>query len=171
MGRTARPWKWGGMNVSCPYYWWNHDYACRKSGKDVNEDVYYKYCRDYNYDSCPIYKQELPSDSACYLTTACIQARQLPDDCRELTVLPQFRDSYVRSLPEGEAVIGHYYAAAPKIVAAILALPDAQSIFRGIYEGLIVPCVRLIEGGDFAGAYERYKNMTLELERRYLSAA
>ncbi len=29
--------------MSCPYYWWNHNYACRKTNKDVNEDVYYKY--------------------------------------------------------------------------------------------------------------------------------
>ena len=36
--------------MSCPFYWYNHHYACRKSGKDVNEDTYYKYCR--NYDRC-----------------------------------------------------------------------------------------------------------------------
>ena len=26
--------------MSCPYYWWNNHYACRKSGKDVNDIVY-----------------------------------------------------------------------------------------------------------------------------------
>lgn len=155
--------------LSCPYYWWNHDYACRKSGKDVNEDIYYKYCRNYDYDSCPIYKQELPSDRACYLTTACIQARQLSDDCHELTVLRRFRDTYIRSLPEGGEVVRHYYAVAPKIVAAILALPDSQVIFCQLYEQLVLPCVRLIEEGELAKAYERYKNTTLELERRYLA--
>ena len=45
--------------MSCPFYWYNHHYACRKSGKDVNEDTYYKYCRNYDYDDCPIYKQRL----------------------------------------------------------------------------------------------------------------
>ena len=39
--------------MSCPYYWWNHNYACRKSKKDVDEDTYYKYCRNYDYDDCP----------------------------------------------------------------------------------------------------------------------
>ena len=29
--------------MSCPYYWWNNHYACRKSGKDVNEDAYSRY--------------------------------------------------------------------------------------------------------------------------------
>lgn len=28
--------------MSCPFYWYNHHYACWKSGKDVNEDTYYK---------------------------------------------------------------------------------------------------------------------------------
>ena len=40
--------------MSCPFYWYNHHYACRKSGKDVNEDTYWrKYCRNYDYDDCP----------------------------------------------------------------------------------------------------------------------
>lgn len=42
--------------MSCPFYWYNRHYACRKSGKDVNEDTYDKYCRNYDYDDCPIYK-------------------------------------------------------------------------------------------------------------------
>lgn len=27
--------------MSCPFYWYNHHYACRKTGQDVNEDTYY----------------------------------------------------------------------------------------------------------------------------------
>lgn len=26
--------------MSCPYYWYNNHYACRKTEKDVNEDIY-----------------------------------------------------------------------------------------------------------------------------------
>ena len=69
--------------MSCPFYWYNHHYACRKSGKDVNEDTYYKYCRNYDYDDCPIYKGN--DSGGCFLTSACTEARGLPDDCRELT--------------------------------------------------------------------------------------
>lgn len=39
--------------MSCPYYWWDHDYACRKTGKSVSEDIYYKYCRNYDYTRLP----------------------------------------------------------------------------------------------------------------------
>lgn len=71
--------------MSCPFYWYNHHYACRKTGQDVNEDTYYKYCRNYDYDDCPIYKGN--DSGGCFLTSACTEARGLPDDCHELTVL------------------------------------------------------------------------------------
>ena len=38
--------------MACPFYWYNHHYACMKSEKDVNEDIYRRYCRDYNYECC-----------------------------------------------------------------------------------------------------------------------
>ena len=84
--------------MSCPFYWYNHHYACRKTGQDVNEDTYYKYCRNYDYDDCPIYKGN--DSGGCFLTSACTEARGLPDDCHELTVLRAFRDGYLRSQPE-----------------------------------------------------------------------
>ena len=92
--------------MSCPFYWYNHHYACRKTGQDVNEDTYYKYCRNYDYDDCPIYKGN--DSGGCFLTSACTEARGLPDDCHELTVLRAFRDGYLRSQPEGEAEIAEY---------------------------------------------------------------
>ena len=54
--------------MSCPYYWYDNHYACRKTGKDVNEDVYYKFCKNYDYDDCPIYKGQ--DTSGCFLTSA-----------------------------------------------------------------------------------------------------
>lgn len=40
--------------MSCKFYWWNNHYACRKSGNDVDEDTYAKYCKNYDYEDCPI---------------------------------------------------------------------------------------------------------------------
>lgn len=153
--------------MSCPYYWWNHNYACRKSKKDVDEDTYYKYCRNYDYDDCPIYKQEPPSDSACYLTTACIKAKKLPDDCYELTTMRNYRDTYLRSLPTGEDDINHYYDVAPKIVRNIESQENSDLIFCSIYNELIIPCIELIEKNDLLGAYNLYKKKTICLEKEY----
>ena len=156
--------------MSCPYYWWNNHYACRKSGKDVNEDTYYKYCRNYDYDDCPIYKGKLPSDSGnCYLSTACIEAMNLPDDCYELNLLRQFRDNYVLATEEGKKDIAHYYAVAPVIVSKIKLARDSQETLSRIYSTLIIPCVNLIEAGKLSEAYTLYKEFSTELEKEYLT--
>ena len=83
------------------------------------------------------------SDDSCYITTACIRARRLPDDCEELTLLRQFRDSYMRTQPEGEKDIREYYRSAPALVERINAREDAAQIWSVIYEEMILPCVEL----------------------------
>ena len=152
--------------MSCPYYWWNYHFACRKTGKDVNEDTYYKYCRDYSYGDCPIYKGN--DSSGCFLTSACIEARGLSDDCHELTVLRAFRDGYMRTTPTGTSDICEYYHTAPAIVEKIKTLPNAAEIFDQIYSELVLPCVQLIEVGSNEDAYAKYKNYTKALQAQYL---
>ena len=148
--------------MSCRFYWWNNHYACRKSEKDVDEDTYYRYCRDYNYDECPIYKGD--SSGGCFLTSACAEARGLPDDCHELTVLRSFRDGYLRSQPEGEAEIAEYYAVAPKIVEAIRRKSNCVELFDAIYRELVEPCVAMIERGENVEAHTLYRTYVLQLK-------
>lgn len=152
--------------MSCPFYWWNHHYACRKTGKDVNEDIYYKYCRNYDYSDCPIYKGQ--ETSGCFLTSACVEAKGLPDDCYELTLLRQFREGYLQALPTGKDEIAEYYFVAPQIVAAIKQREDSISIFELIYEKLVKPCVDLIERGENEKAHELYRATVLDLCAQYL---
>lgn len=152
--------------MSCPYYYWNNHYACRKTGKDVNEDTYYKYCRNYDYDDCPIYKGN--DTSGCYLTSACVEAKGMADNCHELTVLRAFRDGYMRSISGGDADICEYYHTAPAIVEKIKALPNAKDIFDQIYAELVLPCVALIESGKNADAYTKYKEYTKSLQLQYI---
>lgn len=155
--------------MSCPLYWWNNHYACRKSGDDVSEDIYFKFCRNYDYGDCPIYKQQNPADSRCYLTTACIRAKGLQDDCAELTILRSFRDVYLMNTDTGSRDIGHYYQVAPEIVAVIEKRSDALSVWEQIYDGLIVPCVNMIIAGNNEAAYELYKNVAIHLENALLN--
>ncbi len=152
--------------MSCPYYWWDTYHACRKTGKDVNEDIYWKYCRNYDYSDCPIYKQK--DSGGCYLTSACVEAKGLPDDCRELTVLRNFRDGYMRTTSTGTADICEYYHTAPVIVEKIKSLPNAKEIFDRLYSELVIPCVEMIESGKNEEAYTAYKNYTKKLQIQYL---
>ena len=152
--------------MSCPYYWWNHHYACRKSEKDVNEDIYYKYCRDYNYRDCPVYKRN--DTSGCFLTSACVQAKNLTDDCHELTILRRFRDGYMRDKSTGPADICEYYNIAPMIVEKIQQLPNALEVFEKIYNELVLPCVSMIESGKNEEAYATYRDYTKMLQQQYM---
>ena len=153
--------------MSCPYYWYNNHYACRKSGKDVNEDIYYKYCRNYDYGDCPIYKGE--DSSGCFLTSACVEAKGLPDNCHELTVLRCFREGYLRSLASGQDEIAEYYFVAPQIVSAIKLRDDSLAIFNSIYDELVKPCVCLIEQGDNESAHQLYRKTVYQLKLQYMS--
>lgn len=152
--------------MSCPYYWYNYHYACRKSGKDVNEDTYDKYCKNYDYGDCPIYKGN--DTGGCYLTSACVQAKGLPDDCYELSTLRRFRDEYLRSRPNGAADICEYYHTAPAIVEKIKQLPNTLEVLEKIHNELVAPCVNLIEAGKNEEAYIRYRNYTKMLHKLYL---
>ncbi|MBO4359654.1 MAG: hypothetical protein J5822_02130 [Eubacteriaceae bacterium] len=107
------------------------------------------------------------SDEGCFLTSACVNARNLPDDCYELTVLRNFRDSYVRQLPGGEKETRHYYRTAPEIVRHIDSSDDASSRWESIYSELILPCVEDIGSGRFEQAYLRYRQYVLSLEEAF----
>ena len=153
--------------MSCPYYWYDNHYACRQSGKDVNEDIYYKYCRNYDYDDCPIYKGQ--DSSGCFLTSACVEAKGLPDDCHELAVLRRFREGYLRSLPEGRNEIAEYYFVAPQIVTEIKKQADSIAVFESIYEKLVKPCVDMIERGENENAHTLYRSTVQQLKLEYLA--
>ena len=134
------------------------------------------YCTSYKtyedpdkYRDCKRFEPKgYHSSGNCYLTSACVDAMGLADDCRELTLLRNFRDTYMKNLPEGQKDIEHYYAVAPKIVEAVNAHPDAKAIWEKVYHELVEKCVRLIEANDLAKTYQTYKIYSLQMEEAYL---
>lgn len=162
------------MGEQCRYYYYESGYCCalkrEKEGySSIDSDTVHRYCWGYQYENCPRYKLHGSSDSGgCFLTSACVEAKGLPDDCHELTVLRKFRDEYLCPLPEGEAEIAEYYSIAPRIVAAIKERKDSLTIFSDIYNRLVMPCVALIEQGEKSRAHKIYKDFVQELRLRYL---
>lgn len=152
--------------MTCSYYTFRqNDYYCQKKGDYVNDDVYFRYCRNYSYDECPIYKGD-PS-GGCYLTSACTCAKGMPDDCHELQVLRNFRDNWLAGQEGGLDAITRYYAVAPKVVEAVNSAKGSREAFDAIYEELVAPCVKLIEQGRNEEAFKLYQGMTLQLEQQY----
>lgn len=105
----------------------------------------------------------------CFLATACVRARGLPDHCEELEALREFRDRFVRHTEEGGAFVSSYYDIAPKVVAAIDASEDASEIWQELYLD-VEACVRLIREGDQDSALEMARVKFEELQARHLVA-
>lgn len=153
--------------MACSYYTFRqNDYYCMKKKDYVNSDTYYKYCRNYDYRDCPIYKDD-PS-GGCYLTSACMFAKGLPDNCYELETLRHYRDTWLMSSKEGQLIVKQYYAVAPKIVSSINDSEDSKVVYEMLYDKMVMPCVRLIEERKYRETMELYRDMTLKLEKRYV---
>lgn len=103
----------------------------------------------------------------CFLTTACVEARGLPDDCEELTVLRAFRDGYLSASDERRALVERYYEIAPGIVDAIAASPARLQEHERIYD-TVAHCVELIRQERPAEALNGYRALVETLEREYL---
>lgn len=103
----------------------------------------------------------------CYITTAACQEMKKEDDCRELTLLRDYRDTYMASLPDGQELIRRYYDVAPSIVKHINQQADSESVYRKIWDEYLDPCIRMIENGELEECRELYEKMVNTLENKY----
>lgn len=149
-------------------YSWSRGDFCRKTDKSLDKNTVDTYCdNSLRYRDCPIYRDS-GSSGGCYLTTACVDCKNLADDCRELTVLRSFRDNYMANQENGKDDIKEYYDKAPKIVEIINKRDNSNEIYDDLYKNVIKPCVRLIENGRNEEAYQKYKEMVASLEKKFM---
>lgn len=106
-------------------------------------------------------------DKCCYITTACAEAKGLPDDCEELTTLRNFRDNYLIKKPNGLQLIEIYYQHSPLIVNRIRQREDEEEIFKLLY-AIIRLCVNAIKQGNMEFAYQTYCEMVLRLKKLFI---
>ena len=105
----------------------------------------------------------------CYITTAiCLQDGK-SDDCEELTAFRAFRDGYLRSCPDGPALIQEYYDVAPGIVLHLELASDKEQRYAAIREQYLLPCYADIQSGKLKQCKERYTAMVRNLKQEYLS--
>ncbi len=110
-----------------------------------------------------VWDEYAKSEGWCFLTTACVIARGLPDDCHELRTLRQFRDEYVVRTPGGIALVQSYYRIAPAIIARIDAGNLPEQDYRALWKDLVRPCVSLLERGRKTTALDRYAKVVTDL--------
>ena len=153
--------------MSCPYYSFkDNDYYCAKQKDYTGDTVYWRYCRGYDYESCPHYSES--GSSGCYLTTACVRAKGLPDNCEELMALRRFRDGWLQAQPFGQTVIEEYYSLAPLVVEGIDHDENAEILWNEIYETVIAPCVKHIHDGKELAAFALYSAAMMRLKKQFV---
>jgi len=111
----------------------------------------------------------LPEKSNCFLTSACVHHKGLPDDCDELTTLRKLRDNFMTASKAGKGMIGDYYTAGPKIVKAIREAENRSEILDYLYDHLVQPSVNMIKQGQEQRAVDYYAAFVTEMKRKYIS--
>lgn len=106
---------------------------------------------------------ESQQKSGCFLTTACVQAAGLPDDCHELAVLRHFRDTFVRARDDGDALIREYYDQSPRIVTKL-----SKDELKAVYMTVQI-AVAQIDRSEFDAAFRTYSEMFKALSIRHLA--
>jgi len=93
--------------------------------------------------------------SSCFLTTACVQAQGLGDNCSILNELRVFRDTYVATLPSGASMLREYYSTAPMIVSAVNRSANRHREWQRIFTEIssIVDLIRRSRYDDAVTAY------------------
>jgi len=109
---------------------------------------------------------EKESKSGCFLSSACVNARHLPDDCETLGILRRFRDKHVAKTAGGPQLLAEYYATAPAIVTAINCNANPAVEWETIFQEL-QQAVSLIGKGHADAAVSAYKGMFQRLQRKY----
>lgn len=105
----------------------------------------------------------------CYITTAACESQGKEDNCYELELLRAYRDEYLLSTEEGQAIVKEYYNIAPTIVNRIGRSKNSNEIYEEIWKTYLSPCVRLIEAGEQEACKEQYMDMVYELKGRYMA--
>lgn len=105
----------------------------------------------------------------CFITTAICRYEGKPDDCEELTAFRAFRDGYLRSCPDGEALIAKYYDIAPGIVLHLDLAHDKDAAYTALRNNYLSPCYEDLQHGRLQQCKERYTEMVRTLERKYLT--
>ncbi len=103
----------------------------------------------------------------CYITTAVCEVLGRPDDCYELNLLRDYRDTYLSSLPDGETLIRKYYDVAPSIVKHIDQSGCPEKVYQDIWQNYLKPCIRMIEDGESENCCRLYEDMVADLEKKY----
>lgn len=104
----------------------------------------------------------------CYVTTAVCRNLNKGEDCETLRLIKDFRDGYLSSTEDGQALIEEYYDIAPTLVKRIDKDLLAQEKYLYLWNTYLLPCVAYIKSGLQENCRETYCSMMEELKSEYM---
>lgn len=107
-------------------------------------------------------------DYDCFLTTACVFHKGLPDDCHELQTIRFLRENYMRGTANGEILLKEYDTAGPAILRSLREAANRKEILDHLYDQLVVPSVEKIESGKYQEAINYYSAYVEAMKQQYL---
>lgn len=110
----------------------------------------------------------IDEDMDCFLTSACVNHRQLEDDCLELNTLRSLRDGFMTASEEGRRIIREYETMGPRIVRAINDCENQSEIYEYMYQHLVLPSVAMVQSGEKQEAVDYYQQFVKDLRAKYL---
>lgn len=102
--------------------------------------------------------------SGCFITTAVCKYLGKTDDCDELMILRSYRDTWLRTQPDGQTLINDYYACAPDMVQKMVSSEYYESYCEMLWNDYILQCVDLIKSQRYNECKTKYKEMVSRLE-------
>lgn len=109
--------------------------------------------------SSGIFNDDMPILGGCFLTTACVDAMGMEDDCWVLESARKFRDTFMTETPEKAKEISEYYAIAPKVVEQINKRTDAKKVWKRFFWNDVIPFAESIGKNELEKAHELYKKL------------
>lgn len=115
------------------------------------------------------FKYKNPTDDLdCFLTTACVAHKNLPDNCYELNTLRKLREFVMKPNEKYKALIEEYDIVAPKMLLNINNASNKEDILEHIYTNLVLPSLAFLKLGKNEEAINYYADYVSEMKNIYL---
>ena len=170
--------KWSVYSGRCT------DWKCYCSIHEKHVDPHREGCFGSFSRKCPSYQSpksyttsgvdgccgssDIDDTCCCFISTACVTARGLPDDCDELQTLRKYRDLLIKERVGFAEIVEEYYQHAPLIVERIEHEPNKSEIYEKLYSNLVLRCVSLLNEGKIDSAVQTYIEIYESLKQQYL---
>jgi len=102
----------------------------------------------------------------CLLSSACVAARGLTDDCDELTTIRKFRRDHLEGTQRGNVILQEYQDISCKILRWIDGRVDRKVLYENLYRRLVIGTTNLIRSEQFEAAINHYQSIVREYQAK-----